>query len=142
MMILFCSYIASLRPPYSGGITMLLWISLKYTWNKILWKICFSVWPLIDTLRQSLDIGYCTNCVRCKTKLYISYFTHGFVFVCTPRLWIPDHKTLPLLTALCLILAAPNLQTAVFLKTSNSAKKLLGKILNLNSSECLICLWL
>ena len=54
LMIILCYFsLASFIPPSSDGITMLLWSSLIDTYNNSLGTIFISVWPSIDTLRES-----------------------------------------------------------------------------------------
>ena len=57
-MILSSAYIDSFRPPYSGGLTMLLCSYLTDTYNKNFGTNYGTSWPYIDSLIQSLDIGY------------------------------------------------------------------------------------
>ena len=69
MMILFSAYLASLSPPSSGGLTILLCSSLTNTWNDNLRTNCGSTWPSMDKLIQSLGIGDTTNWGCCIIQL-------------------------------------------------------------------------
>ena len=88
IMILLCSYLTYFNNPTSGGIVILFWIYLKYTFNNSLGKSCFPFWSSIDTLSQSLAIGDFTTFECCKIQILIEIFTLVLIFVCTLCLWI------------------------------------------------------
>ena len=121
-MVLLCSSLSSFRSPSYGGLTTMLWSSLTDTYNNSSWTICFSVWIPIDTLSRSLDIGYSTTSVWCKTQLYRACLKHLFIFVCIFRLWILYHRASLFLFNLRFILSDPNLLTVVFCLKSNRGK--------------------
>ena len=69
IVVLLSASLASLGPPSSGGINMLLWSSLTNTWNNNFIDNCVSVCPSIDNFRLSFSIGDCTTWGWCRIKL-------------------------------------------------------------------------
>ena len=113
--IIYFSYLASLRPPLYDRINMLLYSSMVYTYNIILGTNSFSVLLSMESLGQSFSICDCTTCGWCKTQLYRSCFSCALIFVCNFCLGVLKHNALSIMVAFSFVLAAPNLQTFFFI---------------------------
>ena len=81
------------------------------------------MWAFIYTLRQLLSIRDCTTRGLFKTQLYRNFYT-CIILICPLRWQTIDHKALPVRIFFIFVLKYPNLQTAGFGFTFNSANNL------------------
>ena len=74
MAILLSESIDFLSPPYFSGLTIILWSYQIETCNNTFGTNFVSEGPSKDTLRQSLEIGYCTNWVFYRIQSYRLFY--------------------------------------------------------------------
>ena len=99
MVISFYLSLAYLSPPYSVGLTILLWGYWTETCNKSFGTICFSEWPLIETLIESFAIRDFTTGVCSRMQSHRMFFHTCIDFCRSLPIW--NNLTQPMACSEC-----------------------------------------